>query len=175
MKILSLCRIGAIAALAALSAPPSHAGEGIVRDRMCAAVPVECRPGARFSYETCRCVPQFDENKICPALDCGRGRSMNRTTCACMLDESRDYRPYNALGVSAAAPAAGEFNALGRQVGAISSAMGNQDTSMAAEGLNALFVGGGSKKYSSGISAVAAGTWGVKPAFDSRKKGAFCK
>lgn len=63
--------------------------------------------------------------------------------------------------VAAAAPVApsSEFNTLGQQVGAITTAMGNQDMSKASEGLNGLFTGSGSKKDSTGSSLVVAGDW----------------
>lgn len=64
-----------------------------------------------------------------------------------------------------AAPAArlNEFGSLGRQAGAISAAVGNQDMSAAFERLNGLFTGSGFKKGSSEGVPVAAGEWKIAP------------
>lgn len=68
-----------------------------------------------------------------------------------------------AAAAVAPAPVSSEFSGLGQKVDAISAAMGNQDMSKAAEGLNGLFTGSGSKKDSSGSAPVVAGDWKVSP------------
>jgi hypothetical protein len=134
MKNSSLCRIVALAALALLSAWPSSAEDRAVRIPVggaCAAVYVECGPGARFSYQSCACVPEtsFRGGSYCPAVECASGERMNRTTCSCMPDD-RGFHGYEKFGSdlrdsvnsgnqgSAAAMLAARFDGLASGAGA---------------------------------------------------------
>lgn len=66
----------------------------------------------------------------------------------------------SSVAAAAAAPSA-QFSSLGRQAGAISAAVGNQDMSGASEGLNGLFTGSGLKKESPAGVTAAAGEWRI--------------
>lgn len=101
MKSPSLRRISALVALAVLFTGTSHAESAAgfaPTGKVCASIYVDCVPGARFSAQTCSCVPESDPGNICPALDCGRGQSMNRMTCRCTPDGDGDFHTYEKFG-----------------------------------------------------------------------------
>lgn len=99
MKSPSLRRNSVLVALAVLFARTSHAESSAgfaPTGKVCASIYVECVPGARFSAQTCSCVPESDRGNICPALDCGEGQRMNRMTCRCTPDG--DFHTYEKFG-----------------------------------------------------------------------------
>lgn len=99
MRLSTITRAGALAALAFATAGPAAALD-LKSPRACPAVVVECAPGRRYSAATCGCVEDPFARRVCPAVECGRGLRMDRETCACVSKGTDDerYRTYRQFG-----------------------------------------------------------------------------